>query len=172
MNALVLFDSVYGNTEQVARAVAAGLESVFSVQLKSAERIGTVDPEGLDLIVVGGPTHRHRMSKRLAGVLDAVPRKGLRGIRVAVFDTRYRMPAWLSGSAASDIARRVRKLRGQLILPPQSFFVARDFPPEGSKRRHELERMEPGEMERAGLWAGEIVQAFAAGRPLNASRSG
>jgi menaquinone-dependent protoporphyrinogen IX oxidase len=112
MNALVLFDSVNGNTEQVARAVAAGLESGFAVRLVSAKRFESMDPDGIDMLVVGGPTHRHRMSRQLADVLRSMPRKGLRGINVAAFDTRYRMPAWLSGSAAADIARRLRKLRG------------------------------------------------------------
>jgi flavodoxin len=161
MNAFVVFDSVYGNSEQVARAVAAGLESAFAVRLVSAERFASMDPDGIDLVVVGGPTHRHRMSRRLADVLRSMPRKGLRGINVAVFDTRYRMPAWLSGSAAADIARRLRKLRGQFFLPPQSFFVTRDVPPKGSKRRHELERMEPGELERAELWGAEIAKVTA-----------
>jgi flavodoxin len=161
MNALLVFDSVHGNTEQVARAVADGLKPIFSVRLAKADPAGGLAVEGLDLILVGGPTHRHRMSRRLRDWFDSIPRKSLRGIRVAAFDTRYRMPAWLSGCAAGEIARRLRKLGGRPVLPPQSFFVERDVPPEGTKRRHDRERMEMGEPDRAAAWAGEIARTIA-----------
>jgi flavodoxin len=161
LNAILVFDSMHGNTEQVARAIAAGLEGGFAVRLRKAGPAALRDAAGMDLILVGGPTHRHRMSRRLAEMFDSSPRKSLRGARVAAFGTRYRMPAWLSGSAAGDIARRLRKLGGRFIIPPESFFVAKDIPPEGMKRRHNLERMEPGELERAAAWAAEIGNTFA-----------
>jgi flavodoxin len=163
MNALLVFDSAHGNTEQMARAVADGLKPVFSVRLAKADPAVGLAAEGLDLILVGGPTHRHRMSRRLRDWFDSIPRKSLRGIRVAAFDTRYRMPAWISGSAAGDLARRLHKLGGRLVSPPQSFFVERDVPPEGSKRRHELEHLEPGELDRAAAWAAEVAKAAVAG---------
>ncbi len=163
MNALVVYDSGYGNTEQVARTIAAALQPVFSVRLAKTDPAAAVDAKGLDLILVGGPTHRRRMSRRLADFFDSMPRKALRGIKFASFDTRYRMPAWISGCAAADIARRLRKLGGQAVLPPQSFFVTRDVPPKGSKRRHDREQMEGGELERAAAWAAEILKTIARG---------
>ncbi len=163
MNALIVYDTRYGNTAQVARAIARGLAPTFSVQLLKADLVAKLDAEHLDLLIVGGPTHRHRMSATLDRVLDAIPRKTLRGIRVAAFDTRYRMAAWLSGSAAGGIARDLKKLGGQPIIAPQSFFIVRDVPPEGQKRRHELEQLEPGELERATAWGGEIARAATAG---------
>jgi flavodoxin len=159
LNAILVFDSMHGNTEQVARAIAAALEGGFAVRLRKAEPAALRDAAGMDLILVGGPTRRHRMSRRLRDMFDSAPHKGLRGIRTAAFDTRYRMPAWLSGSAAGEIARKLRKLGGRPLLPPRSFFVARDIPPKGSKRRHKLERMEPGELERAAAWAAEVARA-------------
>jgi uncharacterized protein (DUF2384 family) len=63
------------------------------------------------------------------------------------------MVAWLSGSAAKRIAHHLRKLGAKLIVPTESFFIQRDLPPEGQKRRHELERLELGEVERAAKWA-------------------
>ncbi|MBN1439468.1 MAG: flavodoxin domain-containing protein [Anaerolineales bacterium] len=168
MKALVMFDSVHGNTEQTARAVAAVLGRMFSVQAVSAEKMAKKELRDVDLLVVGGPTHRHRRSRRLAAVFASMPRKALHGIQVAAFDTRYRMPAWFAGSAAGEIGRKLRKLGTRLILPPESFFVARDIPPKGSKRRHNLERMEPGELEWAGAWAAEVGKASAivkAGNP-------
>jgi len=163
MNALVVFDTQYGNTEQVARAIATGLAPTFSVQLTKADQIARIDAEQLDLLIVGGPTQRHKMSAMLATMLGAMPRGTLNGVKVAAFDTRYRMAAWLSGSAARGIAHDLRKLGGRLLLPPQSFFMERDVPPEGQKRRHELEHLEPGELERATTWAAEIARAATGG---------
>lgn len=163
MNALVVFDTLYGNTEQVARAVATALVPTFSVRLAKANQIAKIDAEGVDLLIVGGPTQRRRMSATLATVLNATPRGALKGVKVAAFDTRYRMAAWLSGSAAGGIARHLRELDGRLLIPPQSFFMERDVPPKGHKRRHDIEQLEPGELERAAEWAAEIARAVAAG---------
>jgi hypothetical protein len=86
-------------------------------------------------------------------------KRPLKGVKVAAFDTRYRMAAWLSGSAASDIARYLRRLGGLLQISPESFFIERDMPPRGEKRRHDLERLEAGVIERAAQWAMEIVNS-------------
>ncbi len=163
MNALIVYDTQYGNTEQVAHAIAKGLAPTFSVQLLKADQMTKINVEHLDLLIVGGPTHRHRVSATLTRVLDTLPRKSLKGIKVAAFDTRYRMAAWLSGSAARGIARDLRKLGGASLVSSQSFFIVRDIPPKGQKRRHELEQLEPGELERAAAWGVEIAHATMAG---------
>jgi flavodoxin len=158
MNALLLFDTVYGNTEKIAQAIAEGLQPAVHVRFTRADQIARLDAEGNDLLIVGGPTHRQRMSKTLRTVLEATPHGTLKGVKVAAFDTRYRMSAWLSGSAARDIAGYLRKLGGQLVAPPESFFMERDVPPRGEKRRHQMEQLEPGELERTAQWAAEIVR--------------
>lgn len=163
MNALVLFDSEYGNTEQVARAIAEALPPTISVRLERAGQISKLDTQGVDLIIVGGPTQQHKLSASLKAVLESAPRRSLKGVMAAAFDTRYRMAAWLSGSAAKRIARHLRKLGAKLIVPAESFFMQRDLPPEGQKRRHELERLESGEVERAAKWAVAIAKAALAG---------
>ena len=157
MNCLVVYDTVYGNTEQLARAIATALMPAHSVRLIKADQIVKLDAASIDLLIVGGPTHRHRPSPRITAVLKATPRGTLRGVKVAAFDTRYRMAAWLSGSAASDIAGYLRRLGGSLQIPPESFFIERDIPPRGEKRRHDLERLEAGEIERAAQWAAEAA---------------
>jgi hypothetical protein len=103
------------------------------------------------------------MSRRLAGVLKSIPKKSLKGVPTAAFGTRYPMAAWLTGSAADEIARRLGKLGGRLVLPAESFFIERDVPPEGQKRRHDQEHLEPGERERAAAWAAKIAKAVAEG---------
>lgn len=160
MNCLMVYDTVYGNTEQVARAISTALMPTHSVRLIKADQIVKLDIASIDLLIVGGPTQRHRMSPNIAAVLKATPRGTLKGVKVAAFDTRYRMSAWLSGSAASDIARYLRRLGGLLQISPESFFIARDMPPRGEKRRHNLEGLEAGEIERAAKWAMEIADTI------------
>ena len=162
MRAAVVYDSQFGNTEQIARAIAEGLAGHAAVEVvrvsEAAER-----PDWPDLIVIGGPTQRHGMSPSLGAFVDGLPRDGLRGRRAAVFDTRYRMPALLSGSAASQAAGRIRRAGCHLLVPPESFFVARDRPTGDEKRRHGLERLEPGELERAMAWGRTLAAAAGEG---------
>jgi flavodoxin len=158
MNALVLFDSEYGNTERLARAIARALPPTISVRLERSGQVSKLDSQGVDLVIVGGPTQRHKASASLKAVLESAPRGSLKGVKAAAFDTRYRMATWLSGSAAKRIAHRLRKLGAKLIVPAESFFMQRDLPPEAQKRRHELENLESGEVERAEKWAVAIAK--------------
>ena len=126
MKAIVVYESVFGNTHAIAEAVAEGLGGVPVVTVREAvERTGDID-----LLVVGGPTHAHGLATdrtRHVAVehaqegahveLDAAEEPGLRSwlgdIRsttdclAAVFDTRADGPALLTGSAARGIARRL-----------------------------------------------------------------
>lgn len=127
-----------------------------------------------DLLVVGGPTHVHglsRASTRKAAVeaahkpggpdldpdaersgarewLDALNDGGRRA--AAAFDTRMSGPATLTGRAALGIARRLRRHGYLLVLPPQSFIVDR--------QNHLL----PGEIQRAVHWGRGLAAAMAA----------
>ena len=83
MNCLVVYDTVYGNTEQVARAIAAALSPIHLVRLIKADQIVKLDAASIDLLFVGRPTHRHRMSPKIAAVLKATPRGTLKGVKVA-----------------------------------------------------------------------------------------
>jgi menaquinone-dependent protoporphyrinogen IX oxidase len=159
MNAVIIFDTQFGNTEKIARAIAEGLPPTISVRLENAANIRKVDTENVELLVVGGPTQRQRITASLQAVLEATPRRSLRGLKAAAFDTRYRMAALLTGSAAQRVARLLDKLGAQLLVPPESFFIERDIPPEGQKRRHEIEQLEPGELDRAAEWAQRVAEA-------------
>lgn len=165
MNALVIFDSQFGNTEQVAHAIATALEPTFSVRLAKAGDI-LINTEHLDLLIIGGPTQKHRKTAPLVKLLNMVPRAALKGINVATFDTRYRMTEWLSGSAARDIANALKKRGGNLVVPPESFFIKRDVPPQGEHVRHNTEELETGELERAAAWAGEVARAMLGEQPV------
>ncbi len=154
MNALIVYDSKFGNTERIARVVA---ERLGSARLIRAEEAGALGRTECDLLIVAGPTQRQGVSPALREWLERIPRGALKDVPAAAFDTRYRMSQFLSGSAAARIASRLKRAGARLVVPLESFFMERDVPPQGEKRRHELERLEQGEEERATEWAASIL---------------
>ena len=159
MQAVVIYDSQFGNTKQIAQAIARGLGEHGSVEVLAASEVVGRPPVHPDLLVIGGPTQRHGLSPTLRAFFDALPRQSMGGARAATFDTRYRMAPLLSGSAANQAAGRLRRAGCRLVAAPESFFVERDRPPEGEKRRHGLERLAPDEVERAAEWGRGLATA-------------
>ncbi len=159
MKALVIYDSAFGNTEQIAQAIGIALGSSDDVKVM---RVGDVKPDqlvGLKLLILGSPTQRFRPLPGISNWLNGVPQNSLIGVKVAAFDTRLTMeeinktPALaffvkLSGDSAytaKHIADRLKKKGGQLIVPPEGFFV------EGMEGP-----LVHGELERAQEWAKQI----------------
>jgi flavodoxin-like protein len=162
MRSLVVYESLFGNTQQIAEQIADALARGGEVELVSVDEplpsLGEVD-----LLVIGGPTHVHGLSSRRSrrgaldqgavgelgiGVrdwIDALP-NGARGPRVAAFDTRVHKPALLVGSAARGTARRLRRHGYALAAEPESFFV------EGTPGP-----LEEGELDRAWEWGRTIA---------------
>jgi len=115
VKALVTYDSKLGNTEQVAQAIADTLGEEEIGQLISVEEADVLELEGVDLLVLSGPTQRHGLSPAVRAWLELIPRGVMRGLFLAAFDTRYRMPRWKSGSAALAIARKLRSTKEKKI---------------------------------------------------------
>lgn len=157
MRSLVVYESWFGNTRRLAEEIAAELRREGEVDVVSVDE--TLPPlEDVDLLVVGAPTHVHGLSSRrsrqgaldqgadgavgigVRGWIDALP-NGVRGPRVAVFDTRANKPVLLVGSAARGIARRMREHGYRLVVGPESFFVDGTPGP-----------LEDGELDRAAEW--------------------
>jgi flavodoxin len=153
MNALVVYDSVFGNTEQIARAIAAGGHvDALPVGQVTAERL-----RGLDVLVVGSPTRGFRPTEPIAKLLNALPGHHLDGVQAAAFDTRI----WLDtiessvlrfivdkgGYAANTIARSLEQKGGRLMAPPEGFLVTGEQGP-----------LKDGELERAADWARQLFQ--------------
>jgi len=144
MKTLVVYDSVYGNTEKIARAIGEAINGEVEVVHANA-----VNPSGLDaynLLVVGGPTHAGRATQAIKDFLKSVPASAISGTNVAAFDTRLTTRlVKIFGFAAGRIASSLEKLGGRLVVPPEPFYVVGG---EGPLRE--------GEVERAAGWAREI----------------
>lgn len=148
MRALVVYESMYGNTRRVAEAVVSGLASSALAQAVSVAEVTAADVAGCELLIVGGPTHVHGMSRtntrnsaatvaEATGSLSMEPnadagirdwleglRPGVPGQKATAFDTGAQGPALLTGRASKS----------------------------------------PGELERARLW-GETLAVKAASTP-------
>lgn len=142
MNSLIIYDSSYGNTERVARAVAETLGEHGEARIVPATEIDALSKEELDLLVVGAPTQRHGLPEQVKDLLEGTPHGALEGLRALAFDTRYHHAKLMTGSAAKDIGKLLRGLGCRLLVPPESFFVIGAGGP-----------LEPGEEDRARAWA-------------------
>ena len=159
MKILVIYDSVFGNTEKIARAIAAALADALSegnIALLQAGQAQLDQLAGSDLLVVGSPTRGFRPTEALAALLDRLGRNSLQGVRAAAFDTRFkadeldsaftRFVVKTGGYAARRIADRLMKAGAGLAVPPAGFYVADTEGP-----------LLDGELERAAAWAKSLL---------------
>jgi flavodoxin len=146
MNALVIFDTRFGNTERIARAIGEGLRPTAEVEVRPFAEVDAI-PAGLDLLVIGGPTHAHGIDPALKSFLDGIPSGSVAGVAAAAFDTRYHVPTLISGSAARGIAKRLTHKGAELVAAPESFFV-----------EHSEGPLAEGEEVRAESWARQLVE--------------
>lgn len=160
--ALVVFESMFGSTALVARAVGDGLRDLVEADVVRAAP-GVVVGEDVDLLIVGGPTHAFGMSRpgtresagQQGADLEAATGPGLRewladarptdALSVAAFDTRIRKRG-VPGSAARAAERRLRRTGARVLAPAESFWVAGTSGP-----------LLPGEEDRARLWGHRLA---------------
>jgi flavodoxin len=164
MNSIVIYASHFGNTKKVAEAIADGLRSRGTAQALPVEEVVAALPAGTDLVVIGGPTEGHRMTRPMAQFLDGLEASTWRGVAAATFDTRLRWPNWLSGSAAAGIAKKLRRMGAQVIIPEESFLVEAT----SSTREDKGPELYAGELERATRWGASLAARVEALAPATA----
>jgi hypothetical protein len=185
MRALVVYESMYGNTREIAAAVAEGLRRSYEVDVVAAGRATRALVDGADLLVAGGPTHAHGLSRPWTrkAAAQASSRPGgpaldpdagglsLRswledlatahgGASAAAFDTRLSGPSAFTGQASAAISRRLRRLGYRRVAPPASFLV--------DKQNHLL----PGELQRAAQWGSSLAASGRTASGGSAERPG
>ena len=147
MRAVVGYESMYGNTRQIAEAIGEGLRSAGPVAVVPVNQVTDEALEAADLLVVGAPTHAHGLRRLAAGrrprrrpttpprCWSSPPKKyGVRewttdvqlgGTRVAAFDTRADLPALVSGRASKQVMRQAPEVRRRRAATAESFLVDR-----------------------------------------------
>lgn len=143
MQALVIYDSKYGNTTKIAQAIGEAI----GCQALQIDELKCDNLKEYDLLIVGSPTNggwpTERMTSLLKSPLD------LNGVNVAAFDTRT-ATIWNRltpfGYAAPRIASILEKNGGKLLAPTEGFVVTGFRGP-----------LKDGELERATIWARGII---------------
>jgi len=154
MKALIVYDSMYGNTEKIAKAIGHAI--VDDVKVLPISEANLTKLESIDFLIIGSPTQGFRPTKSVQAFIDNLPDNALKGKNVAAFDTRIpahevgrglRQIMKMGGYAAPRIARALEKKGGNLAAPPEGFFVEDKEGP-----------LKAGELERAAGWAKELAK--------------
>ena len=164
MRAIVVYESHWGNTAEVARAIADGIGPEARA-LNTDEAIPAV-VAGADLVVAGAPimafglpsetmvanARKDPKAPRPADVshpslrqwLDALPRGKA---AAAAFETKLR---WSPGGATGAIDDRFHRAGFRTIAKAEKFWVSTPYGP-----------LREGELERARAWGSELAAAMA-----------
>ncbi len=146
MNILIVYDSQYGNTEQVAHAIGEAARFAGPVRFLRVEPDIPVPIGEADLLIIGSPTQGWQPTPAMRALLATLGPEMPPDLAVVCFDTRFKKPRWLTGSAARSIERTFRALGIAPVVPPESFFV-------GGREGPLLE----GELDRAAGWAWALL---------------
>ncbi len=164
MKAVVVYESIWGNTASVARAIAEGL-GAGTQALSTSEATRSV-LEGADLVVAGAPLMAFSLptesTRNNLGSYEAKAprppdlsspsmRSWLKTIpqasgRCAAFETRFR---WSPGSATKSILRGLERAGRTSADKGQRFIVEGTYGP-----------MREGELERARQWGAELARSL------------
>ncbi len=159
--ALVIVESMWGNTRAIADAVAAGIGGECTVL--DVQDAPTTVPDDVGLVVLGGPTHALSMTRqrtREGAVQQGAPEgHSARGIRewlaeaaveeaidVATFDTKAMKGRRFAGSAAKAAAKSARRHHLGRLVATEDFYVTGTSGP-----------LATGELERAREWGSNLA---------------
>jgi flavodoxin len=152
VKAFIVYDSKWGNTESIAKAIAEGVGG--STKAVRATEAHTIENNDIELLVIGSPVIGGRPSKTIQEYLQSIspPKSGK--MRIATFDTRMTMKfAQKFGHAAERMADQLKENGFILIDPPKGFIVNGQKGP-----------LAEGEMEKATQWGKELAMMHFPGR--------
>jgi flavodoxin len=155
MKALVIYDSVFGNTEKIAHQISEAVKGNLEVRLVNVSAIIPEQLRGMDLLIMGSPTRGFAASDNMKEFLAKIQAGSLKGIKAVVFDTRMdlkNIPFFFrgfvdkGGYAEKPISEALKKGGAELIAPSMGFFVTGQEGP-----------LKAGELERAAAWGKSIL---------------
>jgi flavodoxin I len=149
MSTLIIYDSLYGNTEKIANAIGDSISGGSKVL--RVEKAGSLEFGKFDLLIVGSPTQAGSPTKTMQDFLSGIPDKDIKNIDVTAFDTRMSgkghnlfvgIVVNFFGYAAEKILNSLRKKGCRIRAAPQGFIVESKEGP-----------LKDGELARAAEWA-------------------
>ncbi len=157
MKALIIYDSRFGNTEKVARAIGEAITPLGEVRVVKVADANASELLPIDFLIVGSPTHGGGATRAIKEFLRKIPANALEDVRVASFDTRFsakdkglgaRIVLGIFRYAAGRIATILEYKGGYLAMVPEGFIVDESEGP-----------LKKGELERAAIWAKQIIKS-------------
>ena len=170
MRALIVYESMFGNTHAIADSIAKGFRPEDEVRVVAVAGATREVVDWADLLVVGGPTHAHGLSREMTrkSAREAVAKPGSRltmdpsaagpGLRdwfqdvgpqygrdAAMFDTRLDAPAMFTGHASKGIDHRLLQCGARIVTEAESFLVNRE------------NQLVAGELARAQEWGASLA---------------
>lgn len=158
MKTVIVYDSIYGNTEKIASAIGSAIAD--EVKVLRVNTANTSELQSMGLLIIGSPTQGGRPTQAIQEFLGKIPEPAIKSVNIAVFDTR--LPTKLVGIfgyAAVRIADSLRKKGAALLAPPEGFFV-----------KGKLGPLKEGELERAASWAKGVIAAYGSEPAADANR--
>jgi hypothetical protein len=175
MRALIVYESMYGNTRAIAEHIATGIGDRLSTAVVPVAAATPDLVEEADLLVCGAPTHVRGLPRPRTrqAAAEAAPAKGLtleldsagpglrewldalgpvKETRAAAFDTRLKAPVLITGRASKGIARQLRRHGFTVVAGSTSFLVDKET------------RLIEGEAERAEQWGRQLAATIPAER--------
>lgn len=154
MKILIVYDSIYGNTEKIAQAIQETIIKLHEVHIKKAKNATLEDLRGIDFLIVGSPTHGGRASRNTKRFLCRIANGSLTKVKAAAFDTGIpvegqncfiRFVIRFFGYASGNIAKMLVKKDAKIISTETFFVLGKEGP------------LAEGEIKRAGKWAEQIL---------------
>lgn len=150
---LVIYDSVFGNTAKIAKAIG---EALGDAPVKKVSEVSAADMENVKILFVGSPTRAFNPTPATKNFLKGLKRGALNGVKAAAFDTRIPLdkaePGFLRfmikifGYADTKIVKQLSKVGATIAIDSEGFAVKDSEGP-----------LADGELDRAKTWAKQIL---------------
>lgn len=153
MTALIIYDSVFGNTEKVALAMAEALKN--GARAVKVNQLSGLNLQDYDLILIGSPTRAFKPTEAITDFLKSMSPAFLNSKKLAVFDTRIPLETISNkffrrivkaGGYADAVMKRIINKKGGQVIGAEGFYVLESEGP-----------LADGELDRAARWAGSLV---------------
>jgi flavodoxin len=158
MKTIIVYDSVFGNTEKIAKTMAQSIENQCEIKITHINQLQLKDLQDINLLIIGSPTRGFEPTKPIAEALRKIKVKDYPFLMVAVFDTRIDVVkinniilnifVKFCGYAVDTMEKIVRNNSLRLVGEGKGFFVEES---EGPLRVDETNK--------AAQWVRDIVAA-------------
>lgn len=156
MKILFVCDSLYGNTQKIAETIQDELVEFHTINLINISKFSEEQLKQYDALFIGAPTHAFRAKQETIDLLESLEPKTIKNYPVLSFDTRIelstiknRLWRWMvnkAGYASPYINKQLKSKGANVLTKPKGFLVMDKEGP-----------IKPGEIEKAKLWAKELI---------------